>query len=43
MRAVTAAAHHKPKARKVAGKLVITTKLAAKSSHSVKGTLTIKG
>ena len=43
MSAVTAAAHHKPKARKTAGKLVITTKLTRKSSHSVKGTLTIKG
>ena len=29
MSAVTAAAHHKPKARKTAGKLVITTKLTA--------------
>ena len=29
MSAVTAAAHHKPKARKMAGKLVITTKLSA--------------
>ena len=43
MSAVTAAAHHKPKARKMAGKLVITTKLTGKSSHSVTGTLTIKG
>jgi hypothetical protein len=43
MSAVTAAAHHKPKARKMAGKLVITTKLSAKSSRSVKGSLTING
>ena len=43
MSAVTAAVHHKPKAHKVTGKLVITTKLSAKSSRSVKGALTIKG
>ncbi|HEY1713481.1 MAG TPA: hypothetical protein VGG07_11300 [Solirubrobacteraceae bacterium] len=43
MSVVTAAVHHKPKARKTAGKLVITTKLSPKSSRSVKGSLTIKG
>jgi len=43
MSAVSAAVHHKPKAHKVTGKLLITTRLSAKSSRSVKGALTIKG
>jgi hypothetical protein len=41
MSAIAAAVHHKPKPRKLTGKLVITTQVSAESSRNVKGALTI--
>jgi hypothetical protein len=43
MRAVTTAAHHKPKGKTVAGRLAISTKLSAKQVKKTTGKLTIKG